>query len=148
MSLANLWADCATPDRQREQVELGLARRGLAGDRVGPREAERGGDPAVELADLRAVAEELEERRLRAGGALGAAQQEAAELSTSRRSRSASRSASHRQARLPTVVGCAGWKWVWPRQGRSRCGARELGERAPTTPAPRSSDQVGGARAG
>ncbi len=37
----------------------------------------------------------------------------------SRSSRSSSRSCSHRQARLPTVVGWAGWKWVKPRVGWS-----------------------------
>ena len=77
-------------------------------------------DEAVELPDLLVVAaEQGEEAGLRAGRALRAAERQlvapAFEFAAGRgRNRS-----SHRQARLPTVVSCAGWKCVKPSVGSS-----------------------------
>jgi hypothetical protein len=47
-------------------------------------------------------------------------------------SRSRRRSWIQRVARFPTVVGCAGWKWVYPRVGSSRC-VRAKSASAPAT---------------
>ena len=68
------------PGEAAEEVELRLSRRCLAGHRIGARKPHFGGDAAVELSHLRVVAEELLKRRLRPGRALGAAQQQAADL--------------------------------------------------------------------
>ena len=89
-----------------------LARIGLARDELAAVEARAAGERRVELLDLLGIAsEEREEGRLRARRSLGAEEAEAlargADLS-----RSIRKSDAQRVARLPTVVGCAGWKCV------------------------------------
>ena len=116
------------PRQGADDLGIDLARIGLARDRVGPLEAERGGDHAIEGLDLGIVAvEEGQEAGLGAGGPLHAQEPElGARRSISARSRISSWHQS--VARLPTVTSWAGWKWVYPRQGRSFHRTAKIGE--------------------
>ncbi len=57
-------------------------------------------------------------------------------------SRSRRRSWIQRQARFPTVVGCAGWKWVQARVGRSACRSANSASAATTQRHLRSTTRI------
>jgi hypothetical protein len=130
MSCANLEADCATPGQRGEAGVVHLARVRLPGDAVdlvrSPSSPRPGGSAAPPCSPSPS-------KRSRKEAWVPVVPRTPRKRSVSSRnsisSRSSSRSWIQSVARLPTVVGCAGWKWVKPERREVAVLAREVRER-------------------